>query len=127
MLDLGTLGGTVSVARGINNNGQIVGESYTVVGPAGEHAFLYSGGVMRDLNALVPSNSGWTLQEASAISNTGLIVGDGLNPNGQADAFLLTPVPEPAGVVLMAMGGVLGLGRCGRWRKVGRDNSWSNL
>jgi probable HAF family extracellular repeat protein len=115
MLDLGTLGGTTSVARSINNNALIVGESYTV--GTTEHAFLYSGGVMRDLNALVPSNSGWKLEEADAISDTGLIVGDGLNPAGQAEAFLLTPVPEPAGVALMAIGGVLALARWHRGHK----------
>ena len=51
MIDLGTLGGLLSVAYGINNSGQIVGYSPTAQGQL--HAFLDSDGSMTDLNSLV--------------------------------------------------------------------------
>jgi probable HAF family extracellular repeat protein len=63
MTDLGTLGGSNTWATGINNVGQIVGQS-------GEHAFLYSGGVMQDLGTLGGS---WSL--ATSINDAGQVVG----------------------------------------------------
>src|SRR5262245_34061201 len=42
LTDLGTLGGTVSHALGINNLGQVVGHSYAVGGWE-FHAFVYDG------------------------------------------------------------------------------------
>jgi probable HAF family extracellular repeat protein len=104
MQDLGTLGGTNGQASGINNLTQVVGWSETATGA--RHAFVYSGGGMLDLNNLIPTNSGWTLVEATAINDKGQIVGYGANPSGKTRAFLLTPVPViltatplPAGVI----------------------------
>ena len=50
------------------------------------------GGVMSDLNALIPAGSGWTLENANAINDAGQIVGSGLR-GGKLRAFLLTPNP----------------------------------
>jgi probable HAF family extracellular repeat protein len=61
---------------------------------------------MTDLNALISPSSGWTLQIATAINDSGQIVGHGLNSAGQQDAFLLTPTPEPATLSLLALGGL---------------------
>jgi probable HAF family extracellular repeat protein len=88
--DLGTLGGTNSQAHGINASGQVVGYSATATG--NNHAFLYSGGVMYDLNNLIPAGSGWELSQAYSIDDAGQIVGGGTH-NGSSHAFLLTPVP----------------------------------
>jgi probable HAF family extracellular repeat protein len=88
--DLGTLSGP-SVASGINNSGQIVGYSYTAAGR--QHAFIYSGGVMQDLNDLIPVDSGWELNYGSGITDDGKIIGWGLI-NGQTHAFLLTLSPS---------------------------------
>jgi uncharacterized membrane protein len=54
------------------------------------HAFLWSGGVMKDLNQLLPPSSGWFLEVAQSINDAGQIVGAG-TLNGQDRAFLLSP------------------------------------
>ena len=64
MIDIGTLGGTYSVATSINASGQMVGYSYTT-GNVGTDAFLYTpSGGMIDLNSLLPPGSGWVLDAA---------------------------------------------------------------
>lgn len=77
------LGGSLSTAYDINNAGLIVGES-------GGHAVLWEHSQLKDLNSLIPANSGWVLQNARAINNKGQIVGKGMF-NGQTRAFLLKP------------------------------------
>jgi probable HAF family extracellular repeat protein len=89
MQDLGTLGGAYSSAHGMNNAGQVVGDSNTSAGYT--RAFLYSDGQMVDLNSLIPSDSGWTLQSAEAINNRGQIAGYGTHNGEGQRAFLLTP------------------------------------
>lgn len=95
---LGTLGtpGTSfhSVAHGINNRGRVVGGTYTLGGscPFSDpyHAFLWINDTIKDLNSLIPADSGWELHTAQDINNFGRIVGYGIH-NGQTKAFLLTP------------------------------------
>ena len=93
--DLGTLGGTDSVALGINNKEQVVGYS-DISACCSQHAFLYSAGNMIDLNDfLKASGSDWTLQRANAINDAGQIVGYAYNSSlGEGHGFLLSPV-EP--------------------------------
>lgn len=55
-----------------------------------EHAFVYSGGKMQDLNDLIPKDADWILEEAHGINDRGQIVGKGLH-FGRERAFLLTP------------------------------------
>lgn len=67
--DLGTLGGSMSVAYGINDYGQVVGGAYNNKNKY--HAFLYSGnGPMQDLGTL-----GGISSCASYINNKGQVVG----------------------------------------------------
>jgi len=87
----GTLGTTFSLANGINNRGQVVGRSIALNGE--DHAFIWSDGVMLDLNAEIPAGSGWTLIEAESINGDGQIVGYGF-VKGQTHAFLLTPIED---------------------------------
>jgi probable HAF family extracellular repeat protein len=91
MLDLGVPpGASDSFASGINNVGQVVGSSAPQGANPG-HAFVWSQSTgMLDLNNLIPANSGWLLQQATAINDQGQIVGYGIL-NGQSEAFLLTP------------------------------------
>ncbi len=91
MVDLGDLGGLLTnvVPTAINNHGQVVGTISGFEGPV--RAFVYSGGVITDLNSLIPSSAGWTLVHANGINDSGQIVGTGQNPLLQTHAFLLTP------------------------------------
>lgn len=112
LTDLGTLGGTSSGATGINDSGQVVG--YSTIAGGATRAFVFSNGVMTDLNTLIMPGSGFTLVQASGISNTGFITGSYENSNGRGGAFLLTPtanpVPEASSVVSLGLLLLLGLG-----------------
>jgi probable HAF family extracellular repeat protein len=89
---------------GINDAGQVVGMS-------GQTAFLYSATTgMENLNTLI-AGSGWRLISATAINNSGQITGEGIDPAGQNVAYVLTPVPEPGIVSLLAGGPLLLLRR----------------
>jgi probable HAF family extracellular repeat protein len=107
MQDLGTLpGDTMSMAYAINFFGQVIGSSGTSTTTPEYKGVEYGGGMsievvghpfvwtqkngMRDLNALIPSGSGWVLNTATGINVWGQIVGSGVH-NGQTHGFLLTP------------------------------------
>jgi probable HAF family extracellular repeat protein len=87
MVDLGRLpGGYDSTARGVNDSGQIVGDS-TIGSTA--HAFSYtSSRGMVDLGRL-PGATGGAV--AFAVNNSGEIVGDSGTAGGAAHAFSYTP------------------------------------
>jgi probable HAF family extracellular repeat protein len=105
MRDLGTLG-LRSEAFDTNDSGQVVGYSYIDDSNSGQHAFLVDGsGPMQDLNDLINSSSGWTLYDAKAISDNGLIVGYG-TIGGNSHVYLLTPVPEPSTIILLGIGAI---------------------
>ncbi|HEX7314291.1 MAG TPA: Calx-beta domain-containing protein [Pyrinomonadaceae bacterium] len=101
MLDLGVLAGDKnSYAYDINNDGTVVGYSETGAPGNGNvtRAFIWtSANGLQDLNVVVPGTN-WTFREARGINNRGQIVGYGVNPDGKAHAFLLTPTnvgPSP--------------------------------
>lgn len=92
MHDLGSVGSEGAGPRSINNAGEIVG-SFTPGAPFSYAAFIYSDGLLRDLNSLIPASSGWVLNVASGINDSGQIVGWGYR-DGNVNtmrAFLLTP------------------------------------
>jgi probable HAF family extracellular repeat protein len=76
--DLGTLGGTWSIAYGLNDRGQVVGIA-NVAGDANWHGFLWQNGVMTDLGTLGGGNS-----YAIGISASSVVTGgsETTDPNG---------------------------------------------
>src|SRR5262249_26878059 len=87
--DLGTLpGDSISLAFGINDKSQVVGES---CGAGGCRAFLWQGGVMTDLNTLVTPGT-IHLDFANDINSAGRIAGGGTNTaTGATAGFLGIP------------------------------------
>jgi uncharacterized membrane protein len=87
-INLGTLGGIGSRALSNNNNGEIVGWAYNIIGQ--QHATMFDptgSGNNIDLNDSIDPASGWTLNIAYSINDSGWIVGTGSN-----GAFLLKPL-----------------------------------
>jgi probable HAF family extracellular repeat protein len=76
MVDLGSLGGTVSWTTGLNNRGQVIG-AMTLAGDGGWHPFLWSHGVLTDLGTL-----GTDCGNATAINDAGEVVGVACSPTG---------------------------------------------
>ncbi len=110
-IDLGTLGGVYSAAFALNARGDVVGTSTDASGT--QHAFLWDGAKLIDLNTVIPRGTGWLLTSASSIDDAGDIVGVGrhgtltraflLQPTGGlavgpgADALAFSgPIPNPA-------------------------------
>lgn len=106
VLNLGTLPGySFSYGEALNNKGQVAGSAQERDGMA--DAFIYSGGVMQNLNQLIDPMLGLRLTHVVAINDYGQILA-GYGPVGQTGNYLLTPltetVPEPgtAGFLLTA-------------------------
>jgi len=114
---LGTfLGENMSLARGVSGDGSVV-VGYGWGASSGMEAFIWDAtNGMRELDVVLtnlglgPDLAGWILRSAEDISNDGrVIVGGGLNPNGDREAWIAVldePVPSvpslsPAGTVLL--------------------------
>jgi probable HAF family extracellular repeat protein len=81
-----------SIADDVSDTGRVVGTSNYIPGDESSiHAFLWQNGVMTDLNAQIPSGSGWVLDQASGINRAGQVVG-----TGAKGGFLLTPTAAAA-------------------------------
>jgi probable HAF family extracellular repeat protein len=80
--DLGTLGGTIGIANGINNKSWVTGDA-TLPGDVPQRAFLWRQGVMTDLGTLGGPNSAsdWPVKD-----DKGLIAG-----------YAETSTPDPLG------------------------------
>jgi probable HAF family extracellular repeat protein len=92
MQDLGTLAGDGhSIGLAINDQGVITGVS---IAPdfSSLRAFVRRGGVMTDLNQLVPANSALYLLTACSINSRGEIIGFAVDGNGKLHGYLATSV-----------------------------------
>ena len=86
--DLGTLGGSQSVALGINRAGQVIGFSETADGRT--HAFVYVKGALLDLGTFGGDES-----YAHRISDGGLIVGRARSSDGDFRPFVTSAGGQP--------------------------------
>jgi probable HAF family extracellular repeat protein len=118
MQDLGTLGGPNSTGVAINSWGDVVGQSSRAGGSPRAMLYTRSRGMV-DLNDLIDPSLGWELIQALSINDFGQIAGHG-RINGQTHAFLLTPVPEPYSLALVAASLCIGGISCGSRRRVRR-------
>jgi probable HAF family extracellular repeat protein len=117
--DLGTLG-LSSAAEDINNSGVVVGYSQVSTSDFDWHAFVsFPGESMADLNALLANPiPGAVLVKAHALNDSGQIVGEMLLGDGATRAFLLTPSPEPATIMLLILAAAAAFFR--RYRSIPR-------
>jgi probable HAF family extracellular repeat protein len=86
-VDLGSLAGGYSIALSINDQGAIVGTS-------GNRAVIWENDALSDLNTRIDPQSGWILNKATGINESGQIVGVGSLGGDPFRAFLLTPTVE---------------------------------
>jgi probable HAF family extracellular repeat protein len=78
-----------SFAGGINDEGQVVGESCDASGNC--RGYLWQNGSMTDLNTLVPPNKNLNVLFGGNINDWGEIVGATVNEQGIESAVLLIP------------------------------------
>ena len=79
--DLGTLGGATTVARDLNELGEVVGEAKLADGRV--HAFVYTAGQLRDVGTFGGRNS-----RATGINDRGLIGGRAQDSSGNERPFV---------------------------------------
>jgi len=102
MHDIGTLpGDDYAQAFDINNLSQVVGRSF-----GSGQGFLYEGGAMVALDALIDPASGWTVTDAHSINDAEQIAGTACLAGTCYAVRLdpLSPVPEPDAAAMLAVG-----------------------
>ena len=97
--DLGTIDSDgCTYGSDINAKGQVVGGSLShsacLSGGDSTGAFLWEGGVIFDLNTLIPPGSALYLLNADTINDRGEIAGTGVDASGHEHAYLLIPCDE---------------------------------
>lgn len=94
--EISPLGGDANnIAWGMNDRGQVVGDSCVDNTFGVCRAFVYQNGMAADLNSLVQANSSLNLLLANDINDSGEITGFALDTNsGLIVAFLAVPIGE---------------------------------
>ncbi|MBA4107718.1 MAG: hypothetical protein C0485_18450 [Pirellula sp.] len=88
----------------VNNAGQVIG--YYTYNQDYSRPFVWDAvNGAADLNTVLDpvTGAGWLLLYAYDLNNSGQIVGQGFH-NGEVRAFVLTPIPEPTALLLLASG-----------------------
>lgn len=108
MTRLGSFGDyTVRSAVAINELGEMVGGFVNFYDGDRTGAYLLSDGTLVDLQGLLSASAGaqWTLTEARGINDRGQILVWAYDTSSSAHgSLLLTPVPEPETIALLAVG-----------------------
>ncbi len=90
----------------MNEHGDIVG-SMTLSASGEQVAVVWRNGSLMELSELIDISllpGGTSLSQARNINGNGLITGSLQFSNGQSQAFLLSPVPEPPGLLMLGFG-----------------------
>lgn len=92
MTNLGTFGDDYSDVNGINNRGQIVGETFDPFGGSTHGWISDRGGPIVDLDTLIDPNSGFHIIAGGYISDDGVIGARAIAPDGTEHPVKLVPV-----------------------------------
>lgn len=92
MKNLGTFGDDYSDVNGINNRGQIVGETFDPFGDATHGWISDRGGPIVDLDTLIDPNSGFHIIAGGYIGDDGVIGARAIAPDGTEHPVKLVPV-----------------------------------
>ena len=88
LVPLPDFGGSFNCARATNSGGAIVGMARLPNGA--DRAVIWRNGEIQDLNTLLPPDSGWVLQDAYDVNESGWVVGYATH-NEDVRGFLLRP------------------------------------
>jgi probable HAF family extracellular repeat protein len=116
---LGDLGGRRTFAEDINNFGQVVGQSTLAGDSESRRGFLYTEGKMLNINALIDSALGWTVETAIGINDSQQILGYACHTRElcrpvRLDPITPPPIPEPGTLAMLLAGLTVG----GLWRRL---------
>lgn len=97
-------------ATDVSYNGSIV-VGYNYLAGGGSDAFVWDeiNGTRRLYDILTDLGveiDGWNLDRVTGISENGILVGYGINPQGNTEAWIAS-IPEPTTLLLLGMGGLL--------------------
>ena len=118
LMSLGLLAGFDNTgASAISDDGSIIlGRAYNVEEDDGVGTYWTEDTGWVDINTIVQDLDGYLVYGTKGFNEDGWVIADAFNPNGDVEAVLLRPIPGPASIALLALGGILLTG--GRRRRV---------